>query len=321
MHHNPSRMVRERRQPSSSAIVDAGSEQTHSPVNIPAVPTSTTALAVIVCILGVIILGGVGICMFRRYKRKNQTNSAPSQIIDFTSEKTRRYEVDSKVDLHASAYLEKPSPAFIPGAQAVEMNTGWVPQIRTYGGAELESQSSMSSKKSKKSGKKSSLRSSRGWEKTFSKLAPSERSPPPSYLHAGGSADRVPSFASQVPLPPSPPQHSFILLPQLPLPSPARSASFASHQAASLGEMERNADDDETALPRLMAVVVPYTPTLDDELGIKIGETVLILEEYQDGWALVQRVGRIDAPRGVVPRTCIAERERIVNVNSPGRRL
>ncbi|KAJ6622902.1 hypothetical protein B0H10DRAFT_1787288 [Mycena sp. CBHHK59/15] len=70
-----------------------------------------------------------------------------------------------------------------------------------------------------------------------------------------------------------------------------------------------------------MTVVNAFTPTLDDELLIKVGETVRILEEYQDGWAFVQRVGRIDAPRGVVPRTCITERERVIPVHSPSRRL
>jgi hypothetical protein len=74
--------------------------------------------------------------------------------------------------------------------------------------------------------------------------------------------------------------------------------------------------DEEHGVPRFMNVIGSFTPTMEDELPIQIGETVRILEEYQDGWALVQRIGRIDAPKGVVPRSCIADRERI-----PGRRL
>ncbi|KAJ6531106.1 hypothetical protein B0H19DRAFT_967166 [Mycena capillaripes] len=70
-----------------------------------------------------------------------------------------------------------------------------------------------------------------------------------------------------------------------------------------------------------MNVINPFTPTLEDELPIQIGETVRILEEYQDGWALVQRLGRIDAPRGVVPRSCITDRERVMPAYNPGRRL
>ncbi|KAJ7143178.1 hypothetical protein C8R43DRAFT_577642 [Mycena crocata] len=357
MHHNPARMVRERRQtafassvstPSATAIVDAAPTST-SAVNL-TVPTSTTALAVVVSILCLVILLGVGICLFRR-RRNAQKETAPSHIIDFTSEKTRRYDVESKLDLHASAYgiekLEKPSPVFMPGASAADLNPNWVPQIVPNRGAELASQSSSSSKKSKSSRNKS-LRSSRGWDKTFSKFAPSERSPPPSYMVANGGPDKSASFASQVPLPPSPPHQSTLpptpptppakkklnpfsrefppakpaptdVLPQMPLPSPARSASFAAHQSASLTGMERL--DEEHSMPRLMNVVNSFIPTLDDELPIQVGETVRILEEYQDGWALVQRLGRIDAPKGVVPRTCITDRERIIPTYTPGRRL
>ncbi|KAJ6526272.1 hypothetical protein DFH09DRAFT_170643 [Mycena vulgaris] len=350
MHHNPARMVRERRQTTltstpvttPSAIVDSGLPAS---VNL-TVPTSTVALSVVVSILALLILLGVGICLFRRWKRGTQTNNAPSHIIDFTSEKTRRYDVESKLDLHASAYgLEKPSPVFMPGASAADMNPGWVPQIKPNRGADLETLSSSSSKKSKSSRQKS-LRSSRGWDKTFSKFAPSERSPPPSYMVTNGGPDRAASFASQIPLPPSPPHQSTLpptpptppakkknpfsreippakpaptdLPPQMPLPSPARSASFANHQTASLAQMETV---DEEAMPRLMTVVNSFTPTLEDELSIQIGEAVRVLEEYQDGWALVQRIGRIDAPKGVVPRSCITERERVIPTYTPGRRL
>ncbi|KAJ7029380.1 hypothetical protein C8F04DRAFT_42678 [Mycena alexandri] len=345
MHHNPARMVRERRQSpgaaTPSAVVDVNpSAAATSEVNL-TVPTSTTALAVVVSILAVVILLGVGICVFRR-RRNAKKNSAPSNIIDFTDEKTRSYGVDSKLDLHASAYgLEKPSPAFMPGASAADMNPNWVPQINR--GADLASSSTSSSKKSKKS--KKSLRASRGWDKTFSKFAPSERSPPPSYMVANGN--KTASIASQIPLPPSPPHHSEIpptpptppakkalnpfsrdipsakpvpseLPPPMPLPSPARSASFAAHQSASFSHMDKV---DEESMPRLMNVVNSFNPSMDDELLIQIGETVRVLEEYQDGWALVQRIGRIDAPKGVVPRTCIAERERVIPVYNPGRRL
>ncbi|KAJ7436216.1 hypothetical protein FB451DRAFT_1417579 [Mycena latifolia] len=351
MHHNLARMVRERRQttlttsvatpPSATAVVDNGGLP--SSVNL-TVPTSTTVLAVIVSILALVILLGVGICMFRRWKRGTQKSNASSHIIDFTSEKTRRYDVESKLDLHASAYgLEKPSPVFMPGASAADMNPNWVPQINPNRGADLASQSSSSSKKSKSS--KKSLRSSRGWDKTFSKFAPSERSPPPSYM-VGDEQNKTPSFASQIPLPPSPPHQSTLpptpptppakkklnpfsreippvkpvpteLPPPMPIPSPARSASFANHQSASLTQME----NDEQLMPRLMTVVDSFTPTLDDELSIQIGEAVRILEEYQDGWALVQRIGRIDAPKGVVPRSCITERDRVIPTYTPGRRL
>ncbi|KAF5338730.1 hypothetical protein D9611_013370 [Ephemerocybe angulata] len=67
-------------------------------------------------------------------------------------------------------------------------------------------------------------------------------------------------------------------------------------------------------LPRLMTVVAPFMPTLEDELPLKVGDTVRVIEEYRDGWCLVQQVGRIDSPRGVVPCVCLQERKRIVPV-------
>ncbi|KAJ6490767.1 hypothetical protein C8R47DRAFT_1045654 [Mycena vitilis] len=352
MHHNPSRMVRERRQTpsvasSASAVVDANptSHTSASEVNL-TVPTSTTALAVVVCILALAILLGVGICVFRR-RRNAKKEPAPSHIIDFSNEKPRRFDVESKLDLHASAYLEKPSAVFIPGASAADMNPSWVPQINPNRDADMASNSTSSSKKYKNS--KKSLRASRGWDKHFSKFAPSERSPPPSYMADRGENSGAPSaFESQIPLPPSPPHQSTTPptpptppakkalnpfsreipaakpaplepIPQMPLPSPLRSASFANQQSATFAEMETV--EEEHAAPRLMNVINSFTPTLDDELLIQVGETVRMLEEYQDGWALVQRIGRIDAPKGVVPRTTITDRERVIPTYVPVRRM
>lgn len=69
-----------------------------------------------------------------------------------------------------------------------------------------------------------------------------------------------------------------------------------------------------TYLPRLMTVIAPFTPTLDDELPLKVGDTVRIIEEYKDDWCMVQMVGRMDSPRGVVPCVCLQERKRMVPV-------
>ncbi|KAF8891330.1 hypothetical protein BD779DRAFT_1670949 [Infundibulicybe gibba] len=68
-------------------------------------------------------------------------------------------------------------------------------------------------------------------------------------------------------------------------------------------------------LPRLMSVVTTFTPNLEDELEVRLGDTVRMIDEYHDGWCLVQRVGRIDAPRGVIPRFCLHERRDIVPRN------
>ncbi|KAJ7073896.1 hypothetical protein C8F01DRAFT_1075576 [Mycena amicta] len=349
--HHPARMMRVRRQTSSAAsettsataVVDSAGASSTSAVNFQ-VPTVTKTLEVVVAVLCLVIILGVGLCVFRRWKRSKK-NSAPSQIIDFTSEKARPYESDSKLDLHASAYiLEKPSSVYMPGASAADMNPGWVPQMPQNKNGGVTSSTSTSSKKSK--GSKKSLRSSRGWDKTFSKFAPSERSPPPSYMADSGSGSKTATFASKFPLPPSPPHQSSLPptpptppatkklnpisrqlpllkpapseLPPLPLLSP-RSASFGAHQSmafAQIGLSDENADQ-----PRLMNVVNPFTPTMDDELPIQLGETVRLLEEFQDGWALVQRLGRVDAPKGVVPLTCLSERSPVIPAFSPNRRV
>ncbi|KAJ7633076.1 hypothetical protein FB45DRAFT_914317 [Roridomyces roridus] len=353
MHHNPAaRMVRQRRQsaPSATVIVDSAPPTATSAVDIAAlgVPTSTKALAVIVSLLAAIILLGVGYFFWRRKRNAKEEKTQQSHIIDFTSEKALTFDVDRKLDLHASAYgIEKPSPAFIPVVVAstpdADMSTGWVPQIIPNRSTDLASQSSLSSNKSK--GSKKSFGTSRGWDKTLSKYAPSERSPPPSYMADSKTA----TLASQVPLPPSPPHKPTLpptpptppafkktsklnpfsrdipsakpmpteLPPSLPLPSPARSASFAAHQDGILAQLE-GPEEDMPAPARLMVVSSPFTPSLDDELPITVGETLRVLEEFQDGWALCQRIGRIDAPKGVVPRTCLTEREKIIPA---GRRL
>ena len=59
--------------------------------------------------------------------------------------------------------------------------------------------------------------------------------------------------------------------------------------------------------PRLVVVESTYTPSLGDELEVRKGETLQLLEEYADEWCLVQRVGPKAAERGVVPRFCVVD--------------
>jgi hypothetical protein len=73
-------------------------------------------------------------------------------------------------------------------------------------------------------------------------------------------------------------------------------------------------DNAEGKTVRLMNVIGPYTPTLSDELHVRAGDTVRVLQEYQDGWCFAQFVGKVDAPKGVVPMVCLQERKRMVPV-------
>lgn len=69
----------------------------------------------------------------------------------------------------------------------------------------------------------------------------------------------------------------------------------------------------EWEAPRLMFVSRSFEPTYeDDEIQIRIGEAVRVLEGYDNEWCLVQRVGHFDAEQGFVPRHCLAERPEVV---------
>lgn len=62
-------------------------------------------------------------------------------------------------------------------------------------------------------------------------------------------------------------------------------------------------------LPRLVNVVHIFTPAMEDELPIKIGEVLRLNQEFKDGWCAVQRVGKVDAEEGVVPQFCLQDRQ------------
>ncbi|KAF8582294.1 hypothetical protein K439DRAFT_1306905, partial [Ramaria rubella] len=51
-----------------------------------------------------------------------------------------------------------------------------------------------------------------------------------------------------------------------------------------------------------------FTVTLHDELQIREGEILRLLEEYEDEWCLVQRVGSNLLEKGVVPRFCVIDK-------------
>ncbi|KAI0076479.1 hypothetical protein K474DRAFT_1598041 [Panus rudis PR-1116 ss-1] len=61
-----------------------------------------------------------------------------------------------------------------------------------------------------------------------------------------------------------------------------------------------------------MIVTCTFVPSLPDELTIRVGESLRLLEEYEDEWCLVQRVGKPDAEKGVIPRFCLQERTEIM---------
>jgi hypothetical protein len=150
-------------------------------------------------------------------------------------------------------------------------------------------------------------------------------SPPPAYRILGLHTIPIPSPPlEQDPfyVPPPTPMHrspgravstlvreSFDLPP---VPSP-RSASF--HHNADTPPAPRAGLSIVTApksLPRVVVVTTSFRPTLPDELGLRTGETLRLIKEFDDEWCLVQRVGRPTAEKGVVPRFCLTERPRLI---------
>jgi len=104
------------------------------------------------------------------------------------------------------------------------------------------------------------------------------------------------------------------------MPSPIRSASmgpdspvYKSLQSAPKLQPPQASTGAKT-VPRLMVVACTFVPSLADELAIRLGEPLRMLEEYEDEWCLVQRVGKADAERGVVPRFCLQERPEVLPV-------
>lgn len=121
-------------------------------------------------------------------------------------------------------------------------------------------------------------------------------SPPPSYV----AAKRVgpPALA----IPPRPDSANMMV------PSP-RSSSFGpvSPLYKTPGkDLKHKSFLGSKPLPRVMIVQSTFKPSLTDELLVRVGEKLKMLEEYEDEWCLVQRIGG-DMQKGVVPRFCLRE--------------
>lgn len=204
-----------------------------------------------------------------------------------------------KIDFSAAVSVEKPKATYEGPKPMIllDSNGGWVPQISSYRGQQMTNKQLAAIKSSPKKYAK--------WEKSLM-LSHSNRAPPPysaakvatsqSSSETAKSQTLLPpgiSSSSPSPTPTSPPE---------PLPSPARTMSFANQQDTKRPKSHSVADKQK---PRLMKVVNTFTPKLEDELSVTIGETVRLVEEFQDGWCFIQRK---DGNQGVVPRFCLVHR-------------
>ena len=95
-----------------------------------------------------------------------------------------------------------------------------------------------------------------------------------------------------------------------PTPSPRRTSSFGLDGFGEQANLKAKPSIKGQKLPRKMLVEHTFIPSLADELAIKVGEVLNMLEEYEDEWCLVERIGSRAGERGVVPRFCLKERPR-----------
>ncbi|GLB34632.1 putative variant SH3 domain containing protein [Lyophyllum shimeji] len=320
---------------SSASVVEPTPSSATTKIAATLPPTSITALAVVGSLVAAAIILTIALCTYRSYKRR-ETRTSPALAAKVTIEKA--YHTEKRhIDLeNVSIYTEKPEKAVLT-PRSFDNQVGWVPQTRAYPAVNVSLPEPAASPRTKTETPRVPL----------SVRTPSEdpdpRSPPPSYFLANGGSEAEgqssrlvpippsPAVAAATPPPPTPPANrrtktSFLSLSeQQPLPAAPspRSESFAAKDLINPGESTDYNNDDSgrgQKLPRLMSVASTFTATLDDELAIKVGDTVRMLEEYRDGWCLVQRVGRIDAPKGAVPRFCLQERRGVVPI-LPGRTL
>ncbi|KZT27326.1 hypothetical protein NEOLEDRAFT_1146542 [Neolentinus lepideus HHB14362 ss-1] len=322
----------ERRSPQegASASVSATPSQSGAPEATPTaghqvyrLSTSLKSLAAVITVLGIVIWRVVA---WRR--RKQNAPSMRSNQKAFTPFPPSA-EVKTR-DLEAN--LQQPQKAVLfPAIPSRSAGVNWVPQVKPTIYVHYDAKGSDDSSDEELDEMPEKLKQ---YTQVLAPDREKEMTLPPSYNTAHGKklsmsftctlpppppAPRTSKFS--IATPPTPPaslklkhasQNSFSIPP--PEPSP-RSSSF-SHQVtmpkASKAKTSSNPFSKDHKLPRLMTVVTTFQPSMDDELSIETGETLRLLEEYEDEWCLVQRVGRYDAEKGVIPRFCLVERPVVV---------
>lgn len=268
-------------------------------------PTGVKALSGLIALLGLFILGVViwKVRGWRRHRRNPASN-----WVTITNEKQARSPI--RIDLQ-TANMEKPSKAVLkPILPPASAGVGWVPQLR----ADINLP---------KPTKKRSKRVTKIWERNLAEMMASaipEREPPP-YLPANtaplviSSVPAVPTSPPRQPSAPAPSTALKLALDDMISPPSTRKLMLSPARTSSYGPYPVHAPRRSTLvgrgdkkLPRLMNVERAFEPSMEDELLVDVGETIRLLEEYEDKWCLVQRVGRMDAEKGVIPRVCLTER-------------
>jgi len=299
--------------PATSVIDATPATTTSNPDTATAIelPTDLKALAGLIIVLSLFILA-VAIWKIRVWRWHR--SSAASQWVTI-NEKQAGFA--TRFDLE-SGTVEKPSKAVLkPVVPPASAGVGWVPQLR----ADIALPKPT----------KRSKRATKAWEKNLAEfIAPTipEHEPPPSYIVANTGSrvplpprtlPPVPDMPTNAPtqaLPPTPPASLKLTFDPVVPPQPTQKAKPGPAHTSSHGlpglRQSSSSTKKEKKCPRLMSVEQSFEPSMEDELLVAIGETVRLLEEYEDEWCLVQRVGRVHAQKGVIPRLCLTERPEIV---------
>jgi len=90
---------------------------------------------------------------------------------------------------------------------------------------------------------------------------------------------------------------SSLIASQLPSGSPLRMSAVA----AALSDPTQSSPSQKKSV----TVVATFQATMPDELPLIMGETLQIIEVYQDQWCLVERFGVGKKKRGVIPLCCV----------------
>lgn len=239
----------------------------------------------------------IGVAVYKYRTRDRSTIRYPPSLNGKVSV-TKSYNSEKPIDFDdISFYTEKPQRVVL-SPRSFDDQVGWVPQITAYYADASNPVTPVSPRiKTKSRTIPLSVRTARG-----SGL----RSPPPSYFDGDVQDNGL------IPIPLSPalltlPSSPFARLSPIVTPSP-RAESFSSHDMAIIRQISRTSSIPGSArLPRLMTVTATFTPTLPDELSLKAGETVRLLEEYRDGWCLVQHIRQSDVSKGAAPRFCLQD--------------
>lgn len=281
----------------------------------------------------------------KRIRRRQQPADAESDDALYRAVSNSTYNSEKRVPLGSvgEVGIEKPQQVFIPTPHTGE--AAWKPQIRAYGGVPLHNGELPKHVQAAREGRKFIT----SWRE------PSQPSPPPVYKEKIDLAPPAPipsaplnivvdsafptsRFSNPTPLPLTAVEEH----PE-PLPSPARTSSFAQQQGhkhsrsrsvsskhisgeivtkvtPSSARLSHSRSSSINGQIRLMAVINTFHPSLADELPIKIGDCVRLIEEYHDGWCLVQHVGKTEAPRGVVPRFCLVDRQAATTKSTKSRK-